>query len=273
VSAVRRLLLAPTGHLLPRAAPAAAAATRWSHGLVDRDLSHKLAQESKFEQKANDSTAVEPDFLKRFRQVNLFQIHDTPGRDEVVLTRTFGNEQIRVTFSVDDINNLQDDEVLDEEEEEEEDEEAVLDEDGDKSREGEVEEAMEEEEEVDVDESASELQNYPVHASVTISKSNSAIGFDLVMEEGEIGYESIVVYDSPSVATDDTPQADLQRRNVYGGPQFGHIDDEVQTLVERYLEERGVDTLLASFIPNYIEYKEQREYMHWLKQFKAFVDE
>ena len=42
--------------------------------------------------------------------------------------------------------------------------------------------------------------------------------------------------------------------------------------MERYLEERGINTALATFIPDYAELKEQKEYISWLKNLKAFVD-
>jgi complement component 1 Q subcomponent-binding protein, mitochondrial len=43
--------------------------------------------------------------------------------------------------------------------------------------------------------------------------------------------------------------------------------------MERYLEERGINTALAVFIPDYAELKEQKEYISWLKNLKSFVDQ
>jgi complement component 1 Q subcomponent-binding protein len=37
------------------------------------------------------------------------------------------------------------------------------------------------------------------------------------------------------------------------------------------LEERGINTAIAMFIPMYVEYKEQKEYISWLKNVKRFV--
>ncbi|RCH81031.1 hypothetical protein CU097_000071, partial [Rhizopus azygosporus] len=36
----------------------------------------------------------------------------------------------------------------------------------------------------------------------------------------------------------------------------------------RYLEERGINSALANFLPDYIEYKEQKEYIQWLDNMK-----
>jgi Mitochondrial glycoprotein len=40
--------------------------------------------------------------------------------------------------------------------------------------------------------------------------------------------------------------------------QFDHLDVAVQELFEQYLEERGVNSALALFIPEYAEMKEQK---------------
>jgi hypothetical protein len=40
--------------------------------------------------------------------------------------------------------------------------------------------------------------------------------------------------------------------------QFDHLDVAVQELFEQYLEERGINSSLAIFIPEYAEMKEQK---------------
>ena len=37
------------------------------------------------------------------------------------------------------------------------------------------------------------------------------------------------------------------------------------------LDERGINTQLAIFVPDYIDFKEQREYLGWLENVKGFV--
>ena len=34
--------------------------------------------------------------------------------------------------------------------------------------------------------------------------------------------------------------------------------------MERYLDDRGINTGLATFVPDYVEFKEQKEYVQWL---------
>ena len=43
-------------------------------------------------------------------------------------------------------------------------------------------------------------------------------------------------------------------------------------MLEQYLDARGINTALALFIPDYIDVKEQKEYLGWLGRVKTFVD-
>ena len=59
--------------------------------------------------------------------------------------------------------------------------------------------------------------------------------------------------------------------NSQQGPPFNNLDEDLQILLEKYLEERGINTRLALFIPDYIDHKEQKEYIKWLNNVKNFV--
>lgn len=54
--------------------------------------------------------------------------------------------------------------------------------------------------------------------------------------------------------------------------QFSNLDESLQAEFEGFLEERGIDSGLALFCVDLVEYKEQREYMRWLDQVKSFVE-
>jgi complement component 1 Q subcomponent-binding protein len=88
--------------------------------------------------------------------------------------------------------------------------------------------------------------------------------------------ESIFVIDNvsfdPTPATTETAQSEYESRSKYNGPPWQQLDEDLQLLMERYLEERGINTALALFIPDYAELKEQKEYISWLKNLKSFVD-
>merc|ERR1712187_932281 len=68
-----------------------------------------------------------------------------------------------------------------------------------------------------------------------------------------------------------TAEKDWARQSLYAGPPFENLDEELQTFLERFLEERGINAELANMIPDYIQVKEQKEYVRWLENVKNFV--
>ncbi|CEP07719.1 hypothetical protein [Parasitella parasitica] len=215
-----------------------AAAPRWGNG-ADADLAHKLDEELQYEK--STEAAGQPEFIREFLEANSFKIEDKAGVDEVTLSRTFGNENIRVLFSISDINNATSDEFLPEDDM------------------------------VDV-ENEEDAVSFPVRASVTIEKDGQgAVTIDTVAQDGEIAVESVMYYKDGKLADEQSAEADWQRRGLYIGPQFAELDEGLQNLFERYLEERGINAALANFLPEYIEFKEQKEYTQWLQNMKNFV--
>jgi complement component 1 Q subcomponent-binding protein, mitochondrial len=80
---------------------------------------------------------------------------------------------------------------------------------------------------------------------------------------------------SPSLSTAGRSAAEILRdpaETLYTGPPFQQLDEEVQSLLEQYLDVRGINTALALFVPEYIDVKEQREYLGWLGRVKDFVE-
>lgn len=61
-------------------------------GEADSELAIKLASEMEFEQDVEQNEPM-PASVKDFLDNGPFEIQDTPGKDEVLLTRTFGNEK------------------------------------------------------------------------------------------------------------------------------------------------------------------------------------
>ena len=70
--------------------------------------------------------------------------------------------------------------------------------------------------------------------------------------------QNISFYKDAALATGLTAEADWSRRGLYIGPQFDHLDVNVQEEFDEFLAERGVDQNLAMFLPEYAEYKEQK---------------
>ncbi|KII87691.1 hypothetical protein PLICRDRAFT_111642 [Plicaturopsis crispa FD-325 SS-3] len=221
-------------------------ARRLGEGSTDVPLAQKLAEELKYEKEDPATTEAEPEFLKAFKSEGIWSIEDTLGSDEVAIVRKFGNESIRLMFSIADIAN----------------EDA-----------GENEFDQENEEEQPEEEQTS-LDNVPIRVSVSITKgpSSGSLNIDTLAQEGAFAIENFTFYPDAKVGTDLTADADWKRRGLYVGPQFDTLDEGVQQAFERYLEERGISEGLALFIPEYAAWKEQREYVAWLGNVKNFVE-
>ncbi len=61
-------------------------------GETDQELSAKLSNEIEFEQEVKESEPL-PASIKDFLDSGPVEIQDVPGKEEVVLTRNFGNEK------------------------------------------------------------------------------------------------------------------------------------------------------------------------------------
>lgn len=103
------------------------------------------------------------------------------------------------------------------------------------------------------------------------SEDHGALDISVTAQDGAFFIESVAFSPSSSLVSDQTAEGDWQRRGRFGGPVFGDLDDSLQELFHNYLEERGLDEQLANFIPQYVEHKEQQEYMRWLKSVAKFV--
>lgn len=54
-------------------------------------------------------------------------------------------------------------------------------------------------------------------------------------------------------------------------PISRELDEEMQTAVRDYLEQRGVNDELAAFLHTYMENKEQTELVGWLKNIECYL--
>ncbi|KAE9404667.1 mitochondrial glyco protein [Gymnopus androsaceus JB14] len=225
-----------------------ASARSFGQGTADVALSNSLSEELKYEKESVADSDKEPDFLREFKAQGKWQIEDIPYNDEVTLSRKFGNENMRLTFSIVDVRG-EHDEGLDNES---------------ASEEGEEDAAQEEE----------VLTTYPIRASLSITKSNSpaALAIDMMCQEGQFVLENIAYYQDGNLVNHSTAEADWKRRGIYMGPQFDTLDVSLQDEFDKFLQERGVNESLALFIPEFAEFKEQAEYVKWLEGVKGFVD-
>ena len=244
--AARAAVAAPATRTALRAVPVrafSASTRRFYAGESDAELASSLQQEIEYEREAAaESGGAEPDWLTQFKDEGVWQIEDRPGSDEVALTRQFGNENIRLLFSIGEIDTTDPTNEL-------------------------------EQDEADEVTSDGEFHgSFPVRCAISIAKAGAgSLNIDAQAADGQFVIENVTFYGDDKLATTLTADADWARRGLYIGPQFETLDENVQTHFESYLAERGLATNLALFIPSYAEYKEQREYCTWLESVRAFI--
>lgn len=115
------------------------------------------------------------------------------------------------------------------------------------------------------DEEGDEQPSFPARVQVTVTREGKgALAIECVAQDGEMQIDNVYYFPSADLADAKTAEKDWQRRSLYTGPPFGQLDEQLQVLLERYLDERGINTSMALFIPDYIDMKEQKEYINWL---------
>ena len=215
---------------------------------------------------------------------NARQLEDKPGHQEVVLTRTFGDEKIRITFTTADLNNgITDAHDADS---------AMFDNDVDdligegqsggantkgavnqgNTRDGNVRVAPEDRispadrEELDDEyDEDGQQQGFPARANIRIERpGKGALAIEASAQDGDFLIEDLWHFSEAELADPQTAELEYKRRTLYTGPPFNNLDEDLQILLEKYLEERGINTRMALFIPDYIDHKEQKEYIRWL---------
>ncbi|OTB01962.1 hypothetical protein M426DRAFT_323048 [Hypoxylon sp. CI-4A] len=231
---------------------------------VDEELSLKLDSEIQFEGELKENEQL-PASVKDFLENSPFELKDVTGKEDVILTRKYGNETITVTFSISDLANYDPDNVYNEDD-------ALGDEDiesspEDRRSQSQAEEALGEE---DVDETDAPV---PCRLNIVVEKpGKGALNVEALAQDGQILVENFYYFKDAKLAHGDSAEVAHAAQDVYPGPPFGSLDEDLQVLLERYLDERGITQALAVFVPDYMDIKEQREYQAWLKDVKEFVD-
>lgn len=110
-----------------------------------------------------------------------------------------------------------------------------------------------------------EEPSFPARVNVMIEKKGKGtLQIETTAQDGEIVIDNVYYFANTELADAQTAELDWKRRNLYEGPPFANLDEDLQVLLERYLDERGVNPALALWVPEYIDFKEQREYLNWL---------
>ena len=94
---------------------------------------------------------------------------------------------------------------------------------------------------------------------------NKTIGFRLEIFDGTINVENFRINDTNKLLDE------KNINNLYDGPRFADLEDDLQDGMILFLEERGIDSNFAEIMQNIINVKEQEEYIHFLHELDDFV--
>lgn len=260
-------------------APRLAAFTTSTRRNDAQTLIAKLENEYSIEENVPEPEAYS-DTLKDFFENSPFEVVDKDGSEDVILTRKFNKETITVRFTTADINDFPDEEQPNPFEDQALDEE-FDGQSGGANTKGSVNKGrtsggnakVEPEEEGEFDDAQEEGATFAASLTVTITKEGQkgALVIEALAEHSAIEISNMFYFADAKLADPKDPQTEFSRRGIYPGPAFGQLDEDLQLLLDEYLAERGIDATLAIFIPEYIDFKEQKEYLRWLKNVKAFV--
>ncbi|KAI1101312.1 mitochondrial glycoprotein [Jackrogersella minutella] len=233
-----------------------------AEGSVDAEFATKLESEIQFEDQMKEVEGPSAS-IKDFLENTPFKLEDIPGKEDVTLTRKYGNETITVTFSISDLaTDYQNSDMYNNEEALGDEEEEIP----------EARSATEEGVEEDEDDSG-ESEPVPFRLNVVVEKpGKGALSIEALAQDGQVTVENFYYFKDPKLAHGASAEAEHGASNVFPGPPFGSLDEDLQLIMERYLEERGVTQALAVFVPDYMDLKEQREYQNWLQNVKNFVE-
>lgn len=169
--------------------------------------------------------------------------------------------RISISFSIADLNALDpDSEEMD----------RALGDENENEGEGKEQQDMEGEEGAEQDE---EPQGFPARLSIVVEKpGKGALAVDGIVQDGLVVIDNVYYYTDASHAHAKSAEKVHERQDLYVGPPFGNLDEDLQVLMEKYLDDRGINAALAIFVPAYIDVKEQKEYIRWLENVKGFVE-
>ncbi|KAK0673619.1 mitochondrial glycoprotein [Cercophora samala] len=236
-------------------------------GEVDEELAAKLSSELEFETSVKEGETL-PASIKDFLENGQFELKDVPGQQDVFLTRNFGNEKITVSFSIADLSSFQEQNFEDDALADDQDFEEINSRDSTKSGAADLAEEAEEDMEGGADTDA-----MPCRLNIVVEKPNKgALNVEAIAQDGTIVVENVYYYKDAKLAHSSNPDAVHAAQDAYPGPAFGSLDEDLQILLERYLEERGITPALALFVPDYMDMKEQKEYLAWLENVRGFVE-
>ncbi|KNC85120.1 hypothetical protein SARC_02675 [Sphaeroforma arctica JP610] len=114
-----------------------------------------------------------------------------------------------------------------------------------------------------------------VYYTVVVTKNDKqgALCFDMVSYQGSASIETITYNPSADSALSlgVKPEGEFANHQTYCGPNLQDIEESLEGAFGEYLMERGINDNFALICEQVYREKEQKEYVHWLKQISEFT--
>ena len=122
-------------------------------------------------------------------------------------------------------------------------------------------------EEDDEDDEASS----PVRFTVTVTKAGKSLNFACFSEYGQVKIEGVSTTASSTAEYVHENQGTLPKIE-YQGPDYPELAEDLQDALTVYLDEEcGVNSDIAAFIAMFADYREEIQYVNFLKQAQSIV--
>lgn len=111
----------------------------------------------------------------------------------------------------------------------------------------------------------------PVRFTVTVAKAGKSLNFACFSEFGQVKIEGVSTTGSSTAEYVHENQGTLPKIE-YQGPDFTELAEDLQEGLTEYLDEEcAVNSDMAAFIAMFADYKEEIQYVNFLKQAQSIV--
>lgn len=111
----------------------------------------------------------------------------------------------------------------------------------------------------------------PVRFTVTITKAGESLNFACFSEDGEVKIEGVSTTASSTAEYVHQNQGTLPKIE-YQGPDFTELAEDLQEAIAVYLDEEcGVNSDVAAFIAMSADFREEINYVNFLKQAQSII--
>jgi hypothetical protein len=113
------------------------------------------------------------------------------------------------------------------------------------------------------------VEHFPF--TLHVVRGGKCLDFSLTHADGELVIDGMTHYESAAAAQDESAEGEVRKERHYQGPTFAELNSGFVDAIVDYLEARGVNDDLSTFVAQYSYAIEQQEYENWLRAVAEFT--